>query len=1854
MVIHLTDKSAKAEHYDWFYIYNTYKPSVLFQKKIEYFGTETLADYFLIGSHYLRYKTYYIPELSKNELLKYNYAISYYPYMFYSDKADIKIYKNEISADPYHTDSYSFLAKSEAENIIELEAGFSYYILITHSVINYYHYREEIMFQLIPAKVQRIYEGHPVALTTFGYRYLFFYLDVTMFDDEYFYFKIYTSGDELRDLIPKELESNNYDYIVSQTSDLPSKTCEKRADVIDLKVTYFYKCQRLNGKNTKAILFAMKHSSDPGSLPTIYVEYIPRYQISEPNNIKKIFKSGQIGYYVFNLKKLSYYNYNVLLYTNSPNAMTVNIFDYEPVYSYQYKNVYRNVRLFFIDPMKPEYESFNQDKLAEYYTIFLFQPYSEEYSLDIKFINNNIQFSRELNAITKSYVKKMIYNGSKQGENHIYYIKSYSVNNYDRIYDYFVTYQPIYGNYEAEMIDLSELKCNYITDFINRDNSLNKKYALDLNKPTQLQANVLIHIKIKNSKIFYGDQLFVSFYKNILKYMGGENFTLNKGQQERFLIKPGESKYIYFDYSESEFNFEIKFLGSIDSNSTDYVIKIKACNINNALILDSQNNVIRGKCTDVSANTEIALTSESNKIVGIIVKRALHLGSIDNIIKETKSNIDIINKVILIQFDKSEKNALFYNTTLSINKIDNLISIYEEYSDINYISYPPNYLKSEDITDFSSYNNLIYEYNTIYDESVQEKIKEADNFFLIIVSNNRYSELNFIKRLKNDISQYEKKDFVISTKNNGDFFVLPKKSDTNNYDTLFLQIFKNENIKQYYSLYYDFKKYETFIIYERKYEYLNTFNLKEISDNYMVSITTDITTNSILRYALYNSQQGEYKNYNYENSLITSTYIGLKPLESTKIYAAVKINFSPHESNGCSNYYFFIINPNYTIDIKTYYDFRNTNLDKYYLHTITAKNICSINNIIMDDDLDKFIFELKWNKSSTIQIFGYSEQVGLFKAIKFYPTLSIEFKYDVYIFHNVVLNMDEDKIFYLDENEQDRVKFNITYNDEGSLNLYWRGSNENYLQKLYIYGNDYKGPCIFDSTRISYSEHNYTLDNITHNSYNYIIYESVDDKMDKIFYFSLTHKLGKKFDFNDNNNINNKWKVYTSGIYKFYTEIKSDDILKKNNKLNIFRFKYNQNNNTYIIHLKLYYLDNSQNIIKTIEKKDDFCIKLDNNITSNYCYFTLNNDELSSLIKDKNLNYIQIEFKIKFLYGQTSVEYEELSMERIYANEIKSNFYKKLDELINEHNDDLGIYYIDVHESILSPNINLMFYTNGKKISEMPMLIYTGNYLDFNLDIFDREKINKIDKSLYVFNSENIPYYQQNSENIILILVGKNGKNNYSDKFIEFKEFDKEKFDIHFNMVDDREKNQQKEKIFSFDTGTECAKIIYYITYYNTTQRKFCYFDKIKGNIDINYINNKSIFSGNIEEINDILPDKKNLSINEHPNEIFEGNLDIVSIKCKSVPSSAKLYSMNDSSIVTFSEQKNKFIGSVYIHSKYQLTKKFEFNLKNKENFKYQMRIIKLTGYFEDKVIQYKLQEKDDYKELNEHSIIVSNSPNSSFDTPIIKINENSIGNGVLFIEFIKGIEGDSFKYFNQNVFEHDISQSCYTILNYNDIDFKTEKVNLIFNNTNSKNDIICLTEVYGQYPYLEIPTECKRYQIASKQIYTITINNPYKSTKNLFSNENNNYNIFFNSTLSSKFSFIYVYNRIELQEKITKNIYNFGETQIELKNNNSKYNNILYQINNCNKNKYSRYNIGSQSQTQYADQDAYDILLNYKSNNLASFIIEGKKYDDNEMLKFIYAETEYNSIDSLINKNAYFNYILNKDNIEKNQYIML
>ena len=165
----------------------------------------------------------------------------------------------------------------------------------------------------------------------------------------------------------------------------------------------------------------------------------------------------------------------------------------------------------------------------------------------------------------------------------------------------------------------------------------------------------------------------------------------------------------------------------------------------------------------------------------------------------------------------------------------------------------------------------------------------------------------------------------------------------------------------------------------------------------MVSITTDITTNSILRYALYNSQQDEYKNYNYENSLITSTYIGLKPLESTKIYADVKINFSPHESNGCSNYYFFIINPNYTIDIKTYYDFRNTNLDKYYLHTITAQNICSINNIIMDDDLDKFIFELKWNKSSTIQIFGYSEQVGLFKAIKFYPTLSIEFSSILFI-----------------------------------------------------------------------------------------------------------------------------------------------------------------------------------------------------------------------------------------------------------------------------------------------------------------------------------------------------------------------------------------------------------------------------------------------------------------------------------------------------------------------------------------------------------------------------------------------------------------------------------------------------------------------------------------------------------------------------------------------------------------------------------------------------------------------------------------------------------------------------------------
>mgnify|MGYP007101864670 CR=1 FL=1 len=74
----------------------------------------------------------------------------------------------------------------------------------------------------------KVYEGHPISISTLGFRYLYFYLDVSDSEDEYFFFKTFTIRDKDITLVPKELGSNDYDYIVSQVEKVPVWYCEKK------------------------------------------------------------------------------------------------------------------------------------------------------------------------------------------------------------------------------------------------------------------------------------------------------------------------------------------------------------------------------------------------------------------------------------------------------------------------------------------------------------------------------------------------------------------------------------------------------------------------------------------------------------------------------------------------------------------------------------------------------------------------------------------------------------------------------------------------------------------------------------------------------------------------------------------------------------------------------------------------------------------------------------------------------------------------------------------------------------------------------------------------------------------------------------------------------------------------------------------------------------------------------------------------------------------------------------------------------------------------------------------------------------------------------------------------------------------------------------------------------------------------------------------------------------------------------------------------------------------------------------------------------------------------------------------
>ena len=62
----------------------------------------------------------------------------------------------------------------------------------------------------------------------------------------------------------------------------------------------------------------------------------------------------------------------------------------------------------------------------------------------------------------------------------------------------------------------------------------------------------------------------------------------------------------------------------------------------------------------------------------------------------------------------------------------------------------------------------------------------------------------------------------------------------------------------------------------------------------------------------------------------------------------------------------------------------------------------------------------------------------------------IFFSFDLF-FETVSLDLNENILFDLDEEKQETTMYNITFNDDGLLNIFWKGSDSNKVQKVLIY-----------------------------------------------------------------------------------------------------------------------------------------------------------------------------------------------------------------------------------------------------------------------------------------------------------------------------------------------------------------------------------------------------------------------------------------------------------------------------------------------------------------------------------------------------------------------------------------------------------------------------------------------------------------------------------------------------------------------------------------------------------------------------------------------------------------------------------
>ena len=527
------------------------------------------------------------------------------------------------------------------------------------------------------------------------------------------------------------------------------------------------------------------------------------------------------------------------------------------------------------------------------------------------------------------------------------------------------------------MIILDNIYVQKINEFINEDFSFNKKYVTSLKDCSNIGKYILTHIKInRNSESQFYDH--ITFYQNILKINTSYTERLKEGEEIRLFPKIDEEIKIYFDYPYNDFNYEIKFLGRADSS--EYNITITDCE-GIIKILYYNNKIIRGNCKNINYNTKITLINNKKTLTGIIIKRAFSKNIIKNLIVDSLgSELNIGKDLTVIKYDKNLTNLFYFYNKITLKSDIYPICLYQDYSDINYLSYPSKYSCFNRIENFSSYENLSADYNLIYnDNNAKGKFINSDYLYLIINSNKLYTYINFQKIFKINANNMESEDIDSLNDYNGYFYIMPKKTNIYNYDSLFIQLFEKNSDSIEFKLYKNLELFFTFLC-----SSYGNYHIEEINTDNQLMLYIEHKNNFTFRYKLYNSKTSEYTNYNYKTNLITTNTFLFQILDKTNLSYKYEIKPYPHEINGCSNYYFFILKPNTEIDNINYYNFKRLN-SSVFSGNITIENICSVNGEFDSKDLEKFIFNSTIKVDKNITVFGYSEQIDHFKAIKFYP-----------------------------------------------------------------------------------------------------------------------------------------------------------------------------------------------------------------------------------------------------------------------------------------------------------------------------------------------------------------------------------------------------------------------------------------------------------------------------------------------------------------------------------------------------------------------------------------------------------------------------------------------------------------------------------------------------------------------------------------------------------------------------------------------------------------------------------------------------------------------------------------------------